>query len=280
MTISYPKELTLAHWKTKKSRLVAASDLEALLVGLERQHKGIDQSQLCAAGYRQLDKLQSLEQAAEKASQLISRVVYPHEKSLKKTQELAQKTAERLKRAKTVPKSDINLVEAIENACESQLKAWADPAQNGRQSFDKQRKVLQAALGSLQSKLNSEMNDLVVAIRATKATPTIPYWIVGKDPRLDAKVIGDRCIEAICKRIGRLIEREPEFQTDIKLFEKFTDDYPRKHKRIRVADPRQKNESPNAYEQAFKSEQAGITSCLDDLVRAVNELKKSTLKKK
>jgi hypothetical protein len=279
MTISYPKELTLAHWKTKKSRLVAAGDLETLLTGLERQHKGIDQSQLCVTGYRQLDTLQSLEQAAEKARQQISRTVDPHEKALRKTQELAQKTAERLKRAKTVPKSDINLVEAIEKACESQRKAWADPAQNGQQSFDKQRKMLQSALVSLKSKLNSEINDLVNAIRATKVMPTVPYWIVGKDPRCDAKVIGDRCVEAICKRIGRLIEKEPEFEADVKLIAKFADDYPRKQKRIRVADPRQKNVSPDAYEQAFKSERDGINSCLVDLARAVNEFKQSIGKK-
>jgi hypothetical protein len=65
----------------------------------------------------------------------------------------------------------------------------------------------------------------------------------------------------------------------VKLIAKFADDYPRKQKRIRVADPRQKNVSPDAYEQAFKSERDGIHSCLVDLARAVNEFKQSIGKK-
>lgn len=273
MTISYPRELTAAHWKTKRSRLVAADDLETMLVKLERQHKAIDQSKFHVSGYRGLDDLAAVIDAAQVAETSFQRVVPPHQLMLKKTQELAAKTADRLIRAKTVPKSDIVLVRDIQKGCEAQRKAWAEPARNGLGSFEKLRKSLTAAALALQKKIDQEVALLTAAMKATKSWPTVPYWIVGKDPRLASRPIGDRSIEATCKRLAKLLRSQRGLQAAERELSKFADDYPRKQKRVRVADPKLQAADPHQYDQLLQAEQAAVKTCLGDLARVLSRLK-------
>ena len=275
MTIPYPKELTLAHWKTKRSRLVAAEELERLLTTLERQHKGIDQAKLSTSGYRELKDISAFTEALSKATDLYSRTVVPHRKSLDKTAGVAKKTAERLVRAKTVPKSDINLVTAIARLCECQQSHWETPSLNGRESFAKLKVKLEAARSALKKDVQRQLGLLTQAAAATKTTPTVPFWIIGKDPRIDVKPIGDKSVEAICKRISLLIAAEPSLEKTAQLFNRFADDYPRKYKRIRPADPKLKTAAPTKYEQSMTAEQSGIMGCLNDLATGMKLLKKS-----
>ncbi|TWU23428.1 hypothetical protein Pla52o_29640 [Novipirellula galeiformis] len=274
MPIPYPKELTLPHWKTKKSRLVTAQDLERLLVKLESQHKAIDQVKLSASGYRNLVTVESVKQAIEAANRIHSRHVTVHTTSLKQTQALAKKTADRLVRARTVPKADIDLVRAIESASATQLDAWADPSKNGKRSFEKQLRVLELKQSPLLRKIEQAIKETSLAIKATKLVPTVPYWIVGKESRLKCKPIGNKSVEIQCKSLQGLLNDHPSFASLSATFKSFSDDYPRKQKRIRIADPKLERSSPVEYQRLLLSEQQAVAGCLVDLTNALKDLKR------
>jgi len=275
MTISYPRELTISNWKTKKSRLVTAMDLEKLLAELDRQHRKIDQSKLSAGGYRNLVTAEAVEEASHTAAQAFDRWVKPHLKLLETTEAAAKKTADRLVRAKTVPKADIQLVQAIYKACVDQQKAWSDPTQNGRRTFERQMKSVAEKQAPLRRKVDRAIKDLVLAIRTTKSSPTVPYWLVGKDPRIQCKSIGDQCVQGCCQRLERLLSEDPSFTKMAQLVNKFADDYPRKQKRLKIADPKLEASDPKTYQQSLKAEQSGVIGCLADLTRVIAEVKKA-----
>jgi len=249
-------------------------DLEKLLAELDRQHRKIDQAKLSTAGYRNLGTSQAVEEASQSAAQLFDRWVTPHLKSLQTAEVAAKKIADRLIRAKTVPKADIQLVQAIYKACVDQQKAWSDPAQNGRRTFERQLKIVAEKQAPLRRKIDRTLKELVTAIRTTKGTPTVPYWIAGKDPRIKCKPIGDQSVQGCCQRLRRLLGEDPSFARAESLLQKFADDYPRKQKKLKIADPKMESSDPKAYQLALKTEQSGVLACLADVTRAVAEVKK------